>query len=339
LLDSIKEKYNFTENEKKQLLCRVNSAFSAAHSKLSKYVVDGAQPASKFLDQIRILDPTNLVDLDHDINVIDSIPGFEEVTKEEWDLYVNHLSPIAVKASKDGKLDLPSFWKSKASILPELYKLASCYSTTTIGSYDVERLFSAYNDILDDKRRSLDESTIKAFHFLNWNLRVKSSIAQEMEKQRSSLNVSNKTSKETTVKIEKVKGDESDFPRVFRASKQSHQGPTSVQATEEASTNTATASQQKKKYTVDSDESNKAPKRQKTCASKQSHQGPTSVQATEEASTNATTASKQKKKYSQDSDESKKAPKRQKTCASPGKMSRMSMNKFLDAKSKETTQS
>ena len=47
----------------------------------------------------------------------------------------------------------------KASALPELFKLASCY-TTTIGSYDVERSFSAYSEILDQKRRSLDQSTI-----------------------------------------------------------------------------------------------------------------------------------------------------------------------------------
>lgn len=48
----------------------------------------------------------------------------------------------------------------KASALPELFKLASCYTTTTIGSYDVERSFSAYSEILDQKRRSLDQSTI-----------------------------------------------------------------------------------------------------------------------------------------------------------------------------------
>jgi len=60
--------------------------------------------------------------------------------------------------------DLTLLWKSMASNLPELYKLVSLYCTTTIGSYDVESSFSAYNDILD---KTLQESTIKAFHFSN----------------------------------------------------------------------------------------------------------------------------------------------------------------------------
>lgn len=100
------------------------------------------------------------IDLEHDLSLIDSIPGIEEVPKDRWEMYVNHLGPLAVKQSKDGSFDLTLFWKSKVSALPELFKLASCYTTTTIGSYDVERSFSAYSEILDQKRRSFDQSTI-----------------------------------------------------------------------------------------------------------------------------------------------------------------------------------
>lgn len=145
--------------------------------------MDGAQPASKFLDQVRVLDPRNLLHMDCDFESADSIPGFDEVPKEEWELYVNNHGPLAVKQSKDGNIDLILFWKAKASTLPALYKLASCYSTTIIGSYEAERSFSAYNKILDKKQRSLDESTIRAFHFLNWNLRIRSSLEEEREKQ------------------------------------------------------------------------------------------------------------------------------------------------------------
>ena len=59
--------------------------------------------------------------------------------------------------------------------------MASSYCTTTIGSYDVERSFSLYNAILDGKRRSLEQKTMKAFHFLNWNLRVRSEAGEEEE--------------------------------------------------------------------------------------------------------------------------------------------------------------
>ena len=156
-----------TYQEKTELMFLFSSAFNDAHAKLYKYFVDGAQPASKLLEQIQLLDPRNLIDADQNFDSMDSIPGFEAVPRDEWNLYVNHLGPLAVKHNKDGKFDLALFWKSKESNLPELYKLASCYCTSTIGSYDVERSFSAYKEILDEKRRSLDESTIKAFHFLN----------------------------------------------------------------------------------------------------------------------------------------------------------------------------
>ena len=174
---------DFNCKEKKELMCLFNSAFADAHAKLCKYFVDGAQPASKFLQQIRVLDPRNLIDVERNFDSFDGIPGFEAVSRNEWDLYVNSLGPAAVKYSRDDSFDLTLFWKSKAENLPELYKLASCYCTTTIGSYDVERSFSAYSAILDEKRRSLDESTIKAFHFLNWNLRVQNSNKQEREQQ------------------------------------------------------------------------------------------------------------------------------------------------------------
>ena len=165
------------------MLCLFNSAFADAHTKLCKYFVDGAQPASKFLQQIRVLDPRNLINVEWNFDSIDGIPGFEAVSRNEWELYVNSLGPAAVKYSREDSFNLTLFWKSKAKNLPELYKLASCYCTTTIGSYDVERSFSAYSAIFDEKRRSLDESIIKAFHFLNWNLRVQNSNKQEREQQ------------------------------------------------------------------------------------------------------------------------------------------------------------
>jgi len=133
-----------------------------------------------FFEQIRVLDPRNIVDYYYNYNGIDSIPGIKSVSKDEWELYVNQIGPQAVKNLSDGdELDLKLFWKSKAASLPALYQLALCYCTTTICSYDVERSFSAYNAMLDTKRRSLDTASIKAFHFLNWNLRMKSALEEE----------------------------------------------------------------------------------------------------------------------------------------------------------------
>ena len=78
---------------------------TAAHSKLVEYVVDGAQPA-KFVDQVPVLDLRNLIDVDHDFNSTDSIPGFDQVLTEECELYVNNHGPLVVKLSIDTNIDL-----------------------------------------------------------------------------------------------------------------------------------------------------------------------------------------------------------------------------------------
>ena len=160
--------YSVSRDVRADVIDSAKAAFTAAYEKLSKYVVNGAQPAMPFFEQIRVLDPRNIVDCDCNYNSIDSIPGIKSVSKDEWELYVKEIGPRAVKNLSDGdELDLKLFSKLKAASLPALYQLASCYCTTTIGSYDVERSFSAYNAMLDTKRRSLDTASIKAFHFLN----------------------------------------------------------------------------------------------------------------------------------------------------------------------------
>ena len=71
--------HTFTCKERKELVLLFSSAFIAAHSKLCKYFMDGAQPASKFLEKVQVLDPRNLIDVEHDLSLIDSIPCIEEV--------------------------------------------------------------------------------------------------------------------------------------------------------------------------------------------------------------------------------------------------------------------
>lgn len=72
----------------------------------------------------------------------------------EMDLYAHVIGPAAVKRSTNGKLDIKLFWKSNASELPNLYKVASIYCTATLGSYDVEALF------FDSQQRSHREANV-----------------------------------------------------------------------------------------------------------------------------------------------------------------------------------
>jgi len=92
------------------------------------------------VNQVRVLDLRNLIDVDHDFNSIDSIPGFDQVLIEERELYVNNHGPLVVKLSIDTNIDL--------------MLLRQRHSPTTIGSYEVERSLSAYNKILDETKIS-----------------------------------------------------------------------------------------------------------------------------------------------------------------------------------------
>ncbi|CAB3978466.1 CGG triplet repeat-binding 1 [Paramuricea clavata] len=196
------------------------SAFKQAEAKLLLYIVDGGQPASEFLKEVRVLDPCNIVSSSKRHSSYSNIPGFKDtVTSEEWQKYVNILGPDAVSESENGKVDLTLFWKSNnAAELPELYKFASCYCTGTLGSYDVERSFSSYNSILDSKRRNLNEQTLKAIHFLNWNLRVKNSITDESTTPKPVHEVTKKSSCHLSTKLPKP------GPQPIIATKQDQEG-------------------------------------------------------------------------------------------------------------------
>lgn len=140
-----------------------NSAFHDAHTKFFKYFVDGAQPASKFLGQILVLHPRILIDAEQNFASMDSIARFKAVPRDEWDLNVNHLRPLAVKDNKDDNFNLTLVWKSKGNNLPELYKLASRYVTTNIDCYDVERSFYSYNEILDENQDLVQRRKKKSY--------------------------------------------------------------------------------------------------------------------------------------------------------------------------------
>lgn len=73
--------------------------------------------------------------MEFDLSLIDSIPDIEEVLKDEWEMYVNHLGPRALKEGKNGSFDLTLFWKAEANTPPELFKVASCYTATTNRSF------------------------------------------------------------------------------------------------------------------------------------------------------------------------------------------------------------
>ena len=74
-----------------------------------------------------------------------------------------------VEIFEEGDLDLNQYWQQKRNNLPNLSKIALIYIWLPISGVDVERSFSNYKRILDDRRRSLSENSIEMLNFLYYN--------------------------------------------------------------------------------------------------------------------------------------------------------------------------
>ena len=166
---------NLPYAKKQETLAIFEQAYQLAEDKLSKYM-NGAQPAMQFLKDCRVFNPRCIILFSEDED-LSSIPGFEDVPKEEIHLYFTKFGPTAVKASVSGVIDTDLFWHSMQEPLPQLSRLAKRYKDCVTNSADVERSNSIYKLVLSSRRRSLSEPNIKALVFLYVNLKVQ--CAQE----------------------------------------------------------------------------------------------------------------------------------------------------------------
>src|SRR6266540_2800473 len=82
----------------------------------------------------------------------------------EWSIYYG-----LVEIFEEGDLDLNQYWQEKKRSLSNLSKIALIYIWLSVSGVDVERNFSNYKRILDDKRRLLSENSIKMLNFLYYN--------------------------------------------------------------------------------------------------------------------------------------------------------------------------
>ena len=102
----------------------------------------------------------------HDLNNYREINEFsllENNLINEWGVYCR------LKESFKEDFDLNNYWIEKSNTLPILSKIALIYIWLPISGVDVERSFSAYKNILNDRRRRLSENSIKMLNFLYYN--------------------------------------------------------------------------------------------------------------------------------------------------------------------------
>ena len=82
----------------------------------------------------------------------------------EWSIYCG-----LVEIFGEDDLDLNQYWQEKKRSLPNLSKIALVYIWLPVSGVDIERSFSNYKRILDDRRRSLLENSIEMLNFLYYN--------------------------------------------------------------------------------------------------------------------------------------------------------------------------
>ena len=97
-------------------------------------------------------------------NLISEFQNPSNVIITEWSIYCG-----LVEIFEEGNLDLNLYWQKKKDNLPNLSKLALIYIWLPVSGVDVERSFSNYKRILDDRRRSLSEDSIEMLNFLYYN--------------------------------------------------------------------------------------------------------------------------------------------------------------------------
>ena len=83
----------------------------------------------------------------------------------EWSIFCNLQNDFF----ENQEINLDSYWKDLSGSLPLLSKIALIYIWLPVSGVDVERSFSAYKNILSDRRHSLSEETIAILNFLYFN--------------------------------------------------------------------------------------------------------------------------------------------------------------------------
>src|SRR6266540_4072713 len=96
-------------------------------------------------------------------NLISEFQNPSNTLITEWSIYCD-----LVEIFEEGDLDLNQYWQEKKRSLPNLSKIALVYIWLPVSGVDVERNFSNYKRILDDRRRSLSENSENSIEMLNF---------------------------------------------------------------------------------------------------------------------------------------------------------------------------
>ena len=151
--------------EKRKKIKSFQEVFSLSLRKLESHL--DSHPAYSYYKAARLFDPRQLPIITHDIGDYCAIKAFENpspVLLEEFLIYCQ--SPID---SLPNPLVLSGFWDSMQDRLLNLSSIARDAMWMPVSSVDVERSFSQYKHLLNDRREVLTEENTKRLLMLYYN--------------------------------------------------------------------------------------------------------------------------------------------------------------------------
>ena len=125
-----------------------------------------SHPAYPHYKALRVFDPRQLPTLSNDIGDYTAIKSLREPSPallEEWLIYVQYRDVLP------NPLVISEFWEGVRDRFPNLATIASHVIWMPVASVDVERSFSQYKHILNDRRESLTEENTKRMVMLYYN--------------------------------------------------------------------------------------------------------------------------------------------------------------------------
>ena len=153
------------EADRKKQVKSFQKVFTLSLKKLEDHL--DKHPAWSYYKAVRVFDPRQLPILEHDIAHYEVISGLKSPTAElheEWLIYMQ-LQPNFIPTP----FSLPSFWECMRDRFPLLTVVALDAMWMPVSSVDVERSFSIYKHLLDDRREGLSEENTERLVMLYYN--------------------------------------------------------------------------------------------------------------------------------------------------------------------------
>ena len=154
----------FSQPEKKKHLKSFQGVYKLAESKLVLHL--DQHPAYDFYKAARIFDTRQLPTLGCDIGNYGAVTALANPStqlSEEWLIYTRWSDALP------NPFNILDFWKGVSERFPALSSIAVDALWMPVTSVDVERSFSQYKHILNERRESLTEENTKRLLMLYFN--------------------------------------------------------------------------------------------------------------------------------------------------------------------------